>query len=267
MDSTHVDRIYVDDIKAGKGLLGYSFAHFGTAMKTIAALLPLFFILGCADIVIVRHIDSHLISVVVQCLIGLIDGVLWCTAICMLHHRFVGHTMVLAHALKQSLRCFAQIIMLMLCYVILLVVYYELTVFAQYIFSHFHHSQGIKLLQMAVMLLLIFFYIAASVMMIMGFIAILIEKANFITAIKRSNELVQSGWLKSFAMYVFFILIAMFVLLPQQTQFMSAMPLVKALITSAVFSVLLTPFWLTWYLFTYNDLKLCHAEDEEEEDD
>ena len=267
MDSKHVDRIYVDDIRTGKGLLGYTFAHFGIALKTIAVLLPLFFILGCADIVLLRAIDNHFIRLLVQCLIGLIDGVLWCTAICMLHHRFVGHTMPLSHAFKQACERFVQVIMLLLCYVIVLVVYYELSVLVRYIFGHFNSSQGMKLLTMAVMLMLIFFYIAASVMMIMAFISILIEKSNFITAIKRSNDLVQAGWLKSFFIYIGFILITLFVLLPEQLQVMSGMPTIKALITSVVFALIIIPLWLTWYLITYNDLKLCHAEEEAEEAD
>lgn len=263
MDSSHVTPIYPNDINTGKGLLGCVIRNYGATLKALVALLPIFLVIGVLDSFLVRTLTDYAARVGVQLILGLLNGFAWCTALCLLHQRYVGHIMPLNKAFAQAVRHFFNAVLVVVCYGALIFVYYEIMLLVQYVFHFFKITHMVKLVMMAVMLVLCFLYVLASVMLIMGFATSQIEKLPIWPALKRSNALVQAGWFKSFVQYVLFALMLLIVIMPQSLGFAQRWSLLKLLITQAVFAAVIVPAWLSWYLLSYNDLKLCELNEDD----
>lgn len=264
MEGSHLTPVYSEEVRTGKGLLGLALRNLGLSLKTLAPLLLIFLVIGLANVYLARVIDDHFARVLTMIVLGLLNGFFWCIGLCLLHQRYVGHTMPLAKASQQVVRHYFNTVLVVVCYGAFVFIYYEANLLVHYVFGLFAVSKVTKLAMMAVTLVLCFLYIAASVMLIMGFASTQIEKLPIVAALKRSNQLVQSAWMKSFLQYMMFAVMLLIVLMPQSMAFASDMPLLHAFILQAVFALVVIPLWLSWYLLSYNDLKLSlHSSDDD----
>ncbi|MDF1655073.1 MAG: hypothetical protein P1U34_08175 [Coxiellaceae bacterium] len=256
---------YDDEMRNNKQLLWLSCKLFVRALVTISPILPLMFVLGCIDAYLVREIDSYMWRVVVELVLGLIDGALWLTALCLLHTRFTGHKMPLMKAVHQALSRYSLILLLLVLYVVFAGVFYEISMLVRYIF-HFFTAHYVNYILFGVLILIGFAYIYVNVLCFMTFLVLLLEKHSFFGAIKRSVALSECGWTKVFLAYIGFFCILLFVLLPEHFVYVQNLGIEKTIILQIVFALVFIPFWLTWYLLSFHDLKLCHEYDQAEEE-
>ncbi len=259
--------LYDEEIRNNKQLIWYCCKLFVRALITISPVLPLMFVLGCIDSYLVRSVDSYTWQVVIELVIGLIDGVLWLTALCLLHTRFTGHTMPIMKAVHQSLARYPLILLLMVLYVIAAGILFELMLLIQYVFHFFAGSKFVNYAMLGVMLVFALAYIYINVLCFMSFLILLLEKQTFFSAIKRSVMLVQCGWSKAFLAFAGFFFITMLVLLPDHIGFAQHMSIYQAMSFQVLFAIVLIPYWFTWYLQAFHDLKLCHEYDQLEEEE
>ncbi len=257
--------IYDEEIRNNKQLLWLCCKLFVRALVAIAPVLPLMFVLGAVDAYIVRQIDSYHLRVVVEILIGIVDGLLWLTALCILHTRFTGHAMPIMKAFKQALRRYPLIFLLVIFYILFGAVFYEIIVFLRYLFS-FSDAHYMKYVEMAVILFLGVVYIYFNVLVFLSFLIILIEEHSFWGAIKRSYQLTECGWSKVFLAYAGLYFMTFLVVFPDYFLFARDFSLAQSIGVQIIYAIILIPFWMTWFLMTYNDLKLAHAYEVAEEE-
>ena len=243
--------------RSGVGLFFYTLRKLPVTWLALLPLLPVFVVLGVVNMYFV-HMLSHqlMLKVGVQLFIALCDVVIWGAALCYLHHRYIEHPMPWSHAFAQSLRSLGSVGLLLVTFLAIMTVYYEVMFVMGRYFSSLHPSDGFKMLLLLVLIAWCFLYVLANVMLVMSFAVVLIEKESFFKSIKRSNELVQAAWLKSLFVFAGLSSLLLFVCLPTSLYFMIKKSFHSMLYWQVGFALVLVPFVLAWYLFTYNDTKL-----------
>ncbi len=253
-----LEAVYPGFCRSGFGVMLYCLKNLLVSLRVTWPLLLIFLLLSSFALYAQRTIHSHWLSLSIICAAALLNIFVVCVAVRCLHERFSGRSMSMPNILRETVSPYLRVLLLLLTYFAILEVYYGFDNLARYFFavSDFRTQQWAKLLVMSVLMAAALVFMLANVMLVMSFAAALVEKQRYVFSMWRSNQLVQKRWLMALLVLCLLVAIVVLAFFPDLLLVVRRMSFEFAWLTLAVTVIVVLPFWMSWYLLVYNDMKL-----------